>query len=259
MAFTWPAPFPISDKPVHAMVGRSSQTVDGYFRTNKRPIRDGDELVVGPPIYTVAGSPHEHRFLLLAEIDPNVEAVAPHPIQVSFELGGKKATHIVHYAVMVAGQPEFIDCRSHRAWSDAALRMRLTAVARHVESTPWRFHLALDSEMRSDPRSEPAEDLWRRHRPTFTRLQELAATGILADSPEMPIADLMSTLEQRMGAQAPTFEQVLSLAANNRIFIDLWRPIGRGSHVRYADRRALPRRLIPCWRPRDGLPEEARL
>lgn len=255
MKFSWPAGLTISDEPVRQMVGRSSQTVDGYFRTNKRPIRDGDELFVGEAVATVGDSTHEHQFLIFAELDPNVIAIAPQPVWITFEFQGKTARHAPDYAVVLAADdPEIVECKGLRSWRDSNLRDRLSAAARHVESAGWSYNLALDHDMREDPRLEAIDDLWRRHRPTFHPLHELAAADILAKRSEMPIADLMKEMEERMGTAKPAFEQILSLAANGRIFIGLDRPVGRDSLIRYADRAALPERLIPRRRTTDPLP-----
>lgn len=254
MNFAWPAGFTIADEPVRQMVGRSSQTVDGYFRTNKRPVRDGAELVVGEATHTVGDSPHEHTFLILAEMDPNVQAVAPQPAWLTFEHAGRATRHAPDYAIVVGGQGELVECKGLRSWRDPELRARLTSAARHVSSSGWRYRMALDIDMRDDPRREAAEDLWRRHRPIFHPLHEMAVTDILSKGPEMPIADLLKSVERRMGTAAPSLHQVLSLAANARIFIDLRRPIGVGSLVRFADRSALPDRLIPDRLTTDPLP-----
>lgn len=254
MSFAWPAGFTISDEPVRQMVGRSSQTVDGYFRTNKRPVRDGDDLVVGEPVETVGDSPHEHLFLIFAEMDPNVEAVAPQPTWLQFEHDGRATRHAPDYAIVIGGQGELIECKGLRSWRDADLRARLTSAARHVDSGGWRYRMALDADMRDDPRREAIEDLWRRHRPIFHPLHEMAVTDVLSKASEMRIADLLKSVEQRMGTAAPSLHQVLSLAANARIFIDLRHPIGIGSLVRFADRSALPDRLIPDRQTTDPLP-----
>jgi hypothetical protein len=88
------------------MVGRSSQTVDGYFRTNKSPIRNGDELFVGEAVATVGGAAHEHLFLIFAELDPNVVVIAPQPAWITFEFQDKTARHAPDYAVVLAGGVE---------------------------------------------------------------------------------------------------------------------------------------------------------
>ena len=68
---------------------------------------------------------------------------------------------------------------------------------------------------------------------------------------ERPIADIVAELAGSNAA--PSVEQVLSLAANGRIFIDLTHPVDRGSLVRRADLKAMPDPLLPRRHPGEDL------
>lgn len=245
MVFPWAPGLDISMTPLRKVVGRSSAVNNGWHRTTKHPSG-----------YLGAESrPELALFLVLAEIDPNVSLIAAQPTAIGFGLDGKACRHFPDFAVIEAGISRIYEVKTERKYADAAIRRRLRAAARSVEARGWFYDVALDTDMRAEPRFRHAESLWRRHRRIYDKLQQFAVEEALGAG-ERRIADVVADLAN-MGERAPSVEQVLSLAANGKIFVDLTAPIGRDSLIRRADHSALPEPLLPKRRPSDDLPWEA--
>lgn len=231
-------------KPMRKVIGRSSQINNGWHRTNKHPLGD----------LPGESRPELALFQVLAEMDPNITVIAAQPTEVGFGHGGKPCSHFPDYAVIEAGESVLYEVKTTRKYAELEIRRRLAAAGLSVEACSWSYFVALDGEMRGDKRFKPAEDLWRRHRPIFTNLQRLAVERSVGAG-ERPIADVVSDLSD-MADDVPTVQTVLSLAANARLFIDLSRPVGRGSLVRRADPQAMPKPLLPRRRPAEDLQKE---
>jgi hypothetical protein len=183
-------------------------------------------------------------------MDPNVTLVTAQPTKVRFDHDRKVCHHFPDYAVIEAGECVLYEVKTRRKYSDMEVVRRLASAERSIEAAGWPYFVALDTDMRNDPHFAQAESLWRRHRPIFTELQRLAVERVIG-SRERVIADVVSSLAQT--DQAVSIEQVLSLAANGRLFIDMIEPIGRASIVRRADPSAMPAPLLPRRSPVEDL------
>ncbi len=227
-------------QPLRNVVNRSSQINNGWHRTNKHPSG-----------YLPAESrPELALFLVLAEMDPNITLIAAQACEIGFGHDRKACRHFPDYAVLEAGESVLYEIKTARKYADRELRRRLASAGASIEARGWPYFVALDDEMRDAPNFAHAEDLWRRHRPIFTDLQHLAVQRALGTA-ERTIADVLADLAG--DDNAPSVEQVLSLAANARIFIDLTLPVGRGSIIRRADPDAMPEPLLPRRRPIEDL------
>lgn len=245
MAAAWPPGLEISGTPLRRVISRSSAISNGTFRTNKHP--------AGVCTYAAGESDNELLFLMFAEMDPNVTHVAAQPTALFGEADGKRFSHIPDFAVLlVGGKGEIQEVKSDRAYKKSTVRRRLLEAARHAEANGWQYHVATASDLRTDPRRENIADLWRRHRRIYTAAQQMAVASLLMKR-DMIAADLVRALERRMGTAAPTLQQLLSLAANGAIFINLEGPVGEESLLRFPDPKALPPRLLPTRRPADDL------
>jgi hypothetical protein len=191
---------------------------------------------------------NELLFLRFAEIDPNVKAIAAQPTRVVAQSCGRAFSHIPDFALIVAGEGEIFEVKSDEAYAKAEVRERLSAAAEFVDSTGWTYFVALRTDLREHPFRGQVEDLWRQYRRPYSQLQKLAVQETLRKQ-ELRIADVRSLVESRMGSDAPTFEVVVSLAANAEIFIDLSTPVSDGSLIRYPDHQAMPPVLLPRRRP----------
>ncbi|HEY0149160.1 MAG TPA: TnsA endonuclease N-terminal domain-containing protein [Allosphingosinicella sp.] len=245
--FAWPTGIEISNRPLRKVVRRSCAHTNGTSRTYKHPEH---ELT-----FIQGDSIHELLFLAFAEIDPNVTAIAAQPTQIVAHLNGKPFSHIPDFAVVVAGAGEIVEVKPDRAYADLTLRRRLAAAAEFVDSTGWTYRVALAGDLHQHPLREQVDDLWRRHRRTYTDLQKMAVHEAVGFG-EKPVADVQRQTAGRLGASAPSLEHILSMAANAQIFIDLSRPIGEHSLVRYPDRQAMPPILLPRRRPIQDLPAQ---
>lgn len=240
---SWAPGIEISMAPLRKVVGRSSQINNGWHRTNKHPSG-----------YLPAESrPELALFLVLAEMDPNVTLIAAQACEISFGHDRKACRHFPDYAVREAGESVLYEIKTARKYREAEVRRRLASAGVSIEARGWPYFVALDDEMRDAPHFRNAETLWRRHRPIFTDLQRLAVERALGTS-ERTIADVVADLAG--GDNAPSVEQVLSLAANGRIFIDLTQRVGRGSLIRHADPEGMPEPLLPRRRPTEDLEME---
>lgn len=249
MGFAWPPGIEISPVPVRRTIHRSSAISNGYNRTNLH--------LGGRPGFIAGESTAELLFLMLAELDPNVAAVAAQPVTMWPELDGNLFKTTPDFAVLVNGKGEIHEGKADRAYAKTKVRRRLAATARHVERSGWKFNVATTGDILNDPRFERVEDVWRRFRSNFDRLHEIAVIDAVGTA-EISIADTLRRLRSSMGADAPTFEQILSLAANKRVFIEYEAPIGPASIIRYPDPAALPRSLLPRRHPANDLqPGEA--
>ena len=243
MTALWPPGLEISLEPLRAVISRSSAISNGTFRTNKHPS--------GVCTYSAAESDNELLFLMYAEMDPNVTHVATQPTRLFGHVDGKAFTHIPDFAVLfVDRQAELQEVKSDRAYAKSSVRRRLASAARHAEANGWQYYVATSSDLRNDPRRENVDDLWRRHRRIYTTAHKLAVESLLM-SRDMIAADVLSILGSRMGVNAPNLQQLLSLAANGAIFINLEWPVGEESILRFPDPKALPPRLLPTRRPAD--------
>ncbi len=240
----WAPGINISMVPLRKVVGRSSQVNNGWHRTNKHP----DGYLPGE------SRPELALFLVLAEMDPNVTLVTAQPCEIPFSHDGKACAHFPDYAVLETGDSVLYEVKTARKYAETQITRRLAAACRSVEARgDWSYFVALDDEMRRDRRFKSAEELWRRHRPIFTKRQRLAVERAVGKG-ERPIADIVTDLAGM--DDAPTVHTVLSLAANARLFIGLDEPIGRGSIVRRADSKALPEPLLPRRSPIEDLEQE---
>jgi len=237
---TWKGGIDISMQPLRKVVGRSSQINNGWHRTNKHP---SGYLPAEP-------RPQRALFLVLAEMDPNVTLIAAQPCEIGFGHEGRACRHFPDYALREAGESVLHEVKTARKYADPTARRRLASASISIEARGWSYFVSLDEEMRDAPHFRHAECLWRRHRPIFTRLQHLAVERVLGTG-ERTIADVVADLAG--DDNAPTVQQVLSLAANGRIFIDLTQPIGRGSLIRHADTQEMPDPLLPRRRPIEDL------
>lgn len=237
----WTPGIDISMVPLRKVVGRSSQVNNGWHRTNKHP----DGYLPGE------SRPELALFLVLAEMDPNVTLITAQPCEIPFGHDGKRCTHFPDYAVLETGESVLYEVKTSRKYAETEITRRLAAAGRSIEARgDWSYFVALDDEMRRDPRFKPAEDLWRRHRPIFTKRQRLAVERAVGKG-ERHIADIVTDLAGM--DDSPTVHTVLSLAANARLFIGLDEPIGAASMVRRADPKALPEPLLPRRRPIEDL------
>ncbi len=226
--------------PLRKVVGRSSQINNGWHRTNKHPLG-----------YLPGESrPELAQFLVLAEMDPNVSLVAAQACVITFGHDGKPCRHFPDYAVIESGGSVLYEVKTARKYGQTEVRRRLASAGLSIEARGWPYFVALDNEMRGAPYFHAAETLWRRHRPIFTDLQRLAVERALGTA-ERTVADVVADLAG--DDNAPSVEQVLSLAANARVFIDLTQPVGRGSVIRQADPQAMPKPLLPRRRPAEDL------
>ncbi|HEV2567078.1 TnsA endonuclease N-terminal domain-containing protein [Sphingomonas sp.] len=241
MMFRWWPGLDISMTPLRKVVSRSSSVNNGWHRTTKHPAG-----FIG-----AESRPELALFLVLAEMDPNVTAIAAQPTKVDFELDGKSCRHFPDFAVIEAEASRIYEVKTARKYADEAIRRRLSAAARSIEARGWSYDVALDTDMRNDPRFRHVEALWRRHRPIYDKLQQFAVEQAVGTG-ERRVADVVADLTQ-LGDKAPRTEHVLSLAANGKVFIDLTAPIGPASLIRRADRSALPEPLLPKRRPADDL------
>lgn len=239
----WAVGIEISMVPLRKVVGRSSQVNNGWHRTNMHP----------SGCLPAESRPELALFLVLAEMDPNVTLVTAQPAKIAFAHDGKLCHHFPDYAVLEGGESALYEIKTARKYGQLDVRRRLASAERSIRAAGWPYFIALDTDMRSDPRFGPAEDLWRRHRPIFTDLQRLAVERVVGTG-EMAIADIVTALKDT--DQAVSVEQVLSLAANARLFIGLDQPVGRGSIVRRADTSAMPEPLLPRRSPIEDLEQE---
>lgn len=237
---SWAPGIDISMTPLRKVVGRSSQINNGWHRTNKHPSG-----------YLPAESrPELALFLVLAEMDPNVTLIVAQACEISFGHDGRPCRHFPDYGVLEAGESVLYEVKTARKYRYPEVRRRLASAGVSIEARGWPYFVALDDDMRDAPHFRHAETLWRRHRPIFTELQRLAVERTLGTA-ELTIADVVADLAA--DDNAPSVEQVLSLAANGRIFIDLTRPVGRGSVIRRADPQGMPEPLLPRRRPAEDL------
>lgn len=239
----WAPGIDISMVPLRKVIGRSSQINNGWHRTNMHPSG-----------YLAAESrPELALFLVLAEMDPNVRAVTAQPTKIPFGHDGKPCHHFPDFAVIEAGESVLYEVKTRKKYADPRIMSVLASASRAIQVCGWPYFVALDTDMRDAPHFRHAESLWRRHRPIFTDLQRLAVERVLRTR-ERTVADVVADLAGTDAA--PSVEQVLSLAANGRVFIDLTQPIGRGSIVRRADPASMPEPLLPRRCPVEDLDQE---
>lgn len=243
MKVTWAPGIPISAVPLRKVVRRSSAITNGWHRTSKNPMG-----------FCAGESRGELDFMMFAEMDPNVTAVMPQPCVIPFSDGARLRRHFPDFAVMERSESIIFEAKSRRQYLKPDLQRRLRAAARSVEARNWPYFVALREDILEDPRYPNVLDVWRRFRPSFTPIQRMAVEEAIGIG-ERRIADVVAGLSH-MGDAAPALKDVLSLAANGHVFIDVTNPIGDASLVRVADRRALPDRLLPRRRPADDLPWE---
>lgn len=238
----WKKGIAISSSPLRKVVRRSSHISNGWHRTGKNP----NGFIGGE-------SRGELLFLMFAEMDPNVTAIAPQPCDVPFSHEGRLKRHIPDFAVMERGESHIFEVKSRQQYERHDIQSRLRSAGRTIESLGWPYHVALKDEMLADPRHDAVADLWSYFRPTFDDLQRMAVEQAVA-SGERIVADVVAELASSMGDRAPSLERVLSMAANGFVYIVFDAPIGEASVIRAADPSALPEPLIPRRRPADDLP-----
>lgn len=240
----WASGIIISDVPVRKVVGRSSPITNGWARSNKVP--QG---------FCAGESKGELEFVMFAEMDPNITAIRPQPCEVPFTHDDKACIHIPDFAVVERGESHLLEVKSLRQWEKIDLKRRLRSAGRSIEARGWNYHVVIKEDMLSDRRLPQIQAVWRWFRPTYNVIQRLAVEAQVEAGPRL-IADVITQLDGTMGENALKFEDILSMAANGAIFIDLDNPIGPETIIRFADEMALPPPLIPRRRPADELPWE---
>lgn len=245
MAIEWAPGIAISDVPLRKVVRRSSAINNGWDRTNKNP--NG---------FCGGESNGELEFMMVANMDPNVTVIRPQPCTEPFWHDGKRRHMTPDFAIIECADSLLFEVKSRRQYAKPHLAERLAAFGAMIEARGWPFFVTLKEDILDDPRYPNVRDVWRRFRPSFNDQQRMAVQDTVWTR-ERSIADVLAEITSSMGGHAPRFEDVLSLAANGHIFIDLDTPIGIGSIIRAADREALPRSLLPRRRPADDLALEA--
>ncbi len=242
MQADWAPGISISSVPLRKVVRRSSAITNGWERTTKNPIG-----------YCAGESRGELYFTMLANIDPNVTAIMPQPCTEPFlDETGRLRRMTPDFAVIERGDSILFEVKSERQYRKAGMVERLAAFGAAIEARGWPFHVTLKEDILSDPRHPNVLDVWRRLRPSFTHLQKLAVENAVGTC-ERLIADVLRDLAASMGGEAPKLENIVSLAANGLIFIDMEAPIGEESVIRAADQAALPAPLLPRRRPADDI------
>ena len=245
MAVSWAPGLTVSPEPLRKVVRRSSPVNNGWHRTNKNPAG-----------FCGGESKGELEFMMFAEIDPNVTAIAPQPCDIPFSHDAKLCRHIPDFAILERDQSLIFEVKSRRQYGKADLQRRLRSAARSIEARGWPYFVVVKEEILAHRLYANVAALWRWLRPSYTGLQQLAVTEMLSRGC-VRIADVTSALQTRMGSGAPSTENILSMGANGLIFVDLDDPIGAGTRIRFADRSALPDPLLPRRRPADDYPWES--
>jgi hypothetical protein len=243
----WPEGLDISLTPLRRVIRRSSVICNGWHRTRKHPLG-----------YLPGESQNELLFLVLAEMDPGVTAVAAQPTKITTSTrSGRLFSHIPDYAVLLNGSPVLIEAKPDDKAARPETIERLRRAAEHAGDRGYDYRLALRGEMLGDGRMPGVEAIWRYFRPDFGDTLRLRAANVLRKH-RMPVRDLLDALQRTPGLAETTFEQVLSLIANGHVFFDHDMPVDEGAMVRFPDRSALPETLLPARRPRDPIGCEVR-
>lgn len=244
MQSSWAPGIVIASAPVRKVIGRSAQVSNGWHRTEKNPTG-----------YCGGESDGELEFMMFAEMDPGVTLMAPQPCEIPFSHDGKLCRHVPDVAVMDRGESTLHEIKSLRQYDKPDVKRRLRAAGRSVESLGWPYFVTLKEDILGDRRYPHVADVWHYFRRNFDDVQRMAVESAVAGG-ERIAADVVRELASSMGDRAPAFHNLISMAANGSIFIDVEKPIGPASVIRKADPQALPARLLPRRRPADDLPWE---
>lgn len=237
----WPTGPRISHLPIRRMRRRSKINSDGCQFSRKHPLRDCAMID--------ADSDAELDFLMFAELDPCTTFIVAQPTRLTFANGDRVASHVPDFAIIRNGCAEIIEVKGILAASKPSVQALLASAERYVTNWPdWRYLATTTTLLLQDRRRPAVEILWRHLRPNYSDLQVRAVRDLLARTPMM-LGDVMSALFNT--ADAPSYQQLLSMAATARIWIDFESPIGPHSLVRHPDPNELPDSILPCLRPGD--------
>lgn len=187
-------------------------------------------------------SSHERNFILLCDIDPNVTEIYSQPFEWRGWMLGREHKHFPDLAIVAGGKGEVHEVKTtQELQKDDKYEVRLAwtewAEARGVP------YLVPTEKCISAEMLARAESLQRYAPPTYTEIIALhAATALEAGA--LTIEELIS----RMAGHDLKWEQVYSMAYNQRLFIDMSSDISLKSLVRYPDFDDLPPRIVPFSR-----------
>jgi hypothetical protein len=237
----WPQGPRISNLPIRRMRRRSKINSDGCHRSRKHPLSDLAMID--------ADSDAELDFLMFAEVDPCVTFIVAQPTRLTFAHDGRIVSHLPDFAILRGARAEIVEVKGARAVTQSKVSALLEAAHTHVENwSEWSYVATSTTMLLADPCRPAVEALWRHLRRNFDDRQLRAVLDTLSRAPR-PIADVVCALAPY--PNAPSQDQILSMAATNSIWIDFCTPIGPQSLVRHPDPQALPDSILPCCAPGD--------
>ncbi|GGD56419.1 hypothetical protein GCM10010990_02050 [Croceicoccus mobilis] len=187
-------------------------------------------------------SSHERNFLLLCDLDPNVTEVYSQPFEWRGWLLNANRVHYPDFAIVVEGRGEV-----HEVKTIEELRKKEKHEVR-LGWTEWAeeqgipYSVVTEGSITADL-IKRAETLLRYAKPIF---EDIAALHVATALEAGPLT--IDSLLGKMASHDLQFHQVLSMAYNERVFIDLSTDVSRHSVIRYPDRGNLPPRIVPFTR-----------
>lgn len=232
----------ISTTPVRKVIRRSSAISNGTFRTYKHPSKAA--------AFVPGESNNELAFLRFAEMDPSVTLILAQPTVLEATHEGKIVFHVPDYAIRLSGRRTFVEAKGARAFADPKLRRRLDAFALAAARGGWDYLVVVGTDLMNSAAWRHVDSLWRSHRRIYDEAQLVAVTNLL-HSRAMPIGEAVDILRASMADAAPEARHILSMAAGNRILIDVEQvtSVGTDSVVRLLTANNRPATFIPFVKP----------
>lgn len=205
----------VSDTPLRRVIRRGSTMHNGRFASRKMgrtiPWESSNELA----------------FLTLAELDADIISIRAQPIEFQWRSASGFRRHVPDFAVMRGPKLEIHEVKPLAAALKPDVREAAAWAERHCRDRGAVYGLALAETLKAEPVFTNARTVLRR---LHDRLDETLAIGTVEHIRErgtVPLGELTDWMARWGG----TAFDVMTLAAHNRIALDLTRPLGRDGLV----------------------------